>query len=137
MRGWYYDGWNTACRKAGVPGRLFHDLLRSVVRNLVRAGVSENLAMTLSGHKTRSVFDRYHIISSQDQTEAVRTLAALQGAKVREPRKVVAIGEAPSERTGTVRAQSPFSGPGSRLQRVANGGSVVASPTGFEPVSPP
>ena len=137
VRGWYYDGWRTACRKAGVPDRLFHDLRRSAVRNLIRAGVSENVSMSISGHKTRSVFDRYHIISSQDQTEAVRKLAALQVATVREPRKVVAIGEASSERMDTVRAQSPLSGADSRLQRVGNGGSVLASPTGFEPVSPP
>ena len=80
VRGWYYDGWRTACLKAGVPGRLVHDLRRSAVRNLVRAGVSEQVAMTITGHKTRSVFDRYHIVSSSDQVEAVRKLAALQGA---------------------------------------------------------
>ncbi len=137
VRGWYYDGWRTACKKAGVPGRLFHDLRRSAVRNLIRASVSENVAMSITGHKTRSVFDRYHIVSSQDQTEAVRKLAALQDATVKEPRKVVNLEEARAERTRTVPAQLRPRDGSSRLQRVANGGSELASPTGFEPVSPP
>jgi hypothetical protein len=129
VRGWYYDGWRTACKKAGVPGRLFHDLRRSAVRNLIRAGVSENVAMSITGHKTRSIFDRYHIVSSQDQTEAVRKLAALQGATVAEPRKVLNLEEARAERTRTVPAQSRPCDGSPRLQRVANGGLVVASPT--------
>jgi len=137
VKGWYYDAWRTACKKAGVPERLLHDLRRSAVRNLVRAGVSEQVAMTLTGHKTRSVFDRYHIVSSTDQLEAVRKLAVLHGASVPEPRKVVAIGEAREMRTRTVPAQFGPSTGSSRTQLVANGGALMASPTGFEPVSPP
>src|SRR5262249_60278012 len=69
--------WHKATVAAGVPGLLFHDLRRSGVRNLVRAGVDPTIAMRISGHKTRAVFDRYNIIDESDIAEA---LVAVQAA---------------------------------------------------------
>ncbi|HZM70882.1 MAG TPA: tyrosine-type recombinase/integrase, partial [Candidatus Cryosericum sp.] len=68
--------WITACTTAGVPGLLFHDLRRSAVRNLERAGVSRSAAMKLTGHRTESVYRRYAITDSGDLEEAAAKLAA-------------------------------------------------------------
>jgi integrase len=92
-------GWVDACaacglgRKIEVTGKKYdphydgltlHDLRRSAVRNLINARVPEKVAMQITGHKTRSVFDRYHIVSSEDVTsamQAVESASLLNGEK--------------------------------------------------------
>jgi integrase len=63
--------WTRATKRAGVPGRLIHDLRRSAARDFRRAGVSEGEIMRLCGWETRSMFDRYNVIDEGDLARAV------------------------------------------------------------------
>src|SRR5439155_5507135 len=85
----------------GVPGRLVHDLRRTAVRNLERAGVPRSTAMQLTGHRTEAVYRRYAIVSEGDLVVGVGRLAALHRS------------------SRTVPAQSPSEPSGSRVDRSA------------------
>ena len=68
--------WRTACQSAGVPTRFLHDCRRTAARNLIRANVPERVAMLLTGHKSRAIFDRYNIIHEQELLDAGDQLVA-------------------------------------------------------------
>jgi len=76
----YRRSWLTACRRAGVPGRVPHDFRRTAVRNLERAGVPRKVAMAMVGHKTESVYRRYDIVTESDLHDAAAKLNVGQGA---------------------------------------------------------
>lgn len=72
----FRDTWAKATEAAGVTGLLFHDLRRTAARNLRRAGIAEGVIMKIGGWRTRSVFERYAIVSQSDIADALRKLEA-------------------------------------------------------------
>ena len=87
--GSFKRAWRNACRAAGVPGKLLHDLRRTAVRDLDRKGVSRSVAMKLVGHRTESMYERYNITSDNDLRDAARKLdaAAVPVAPLRTARR--------------------------------------------------
>jgi integrase len=72
----FRKAWNAALEAAELAHLFVHDLRRTAIRNFVKSGVREGVAMALSGHKTRSVFDRYAIIDDADLVDAMDKVQA-------------------------------------------------------------
>jgi integrase len=78
----FRGAWKTARAEAGVPNLIFHDLRRTAVRNMVKDRTPEKVAMSISGHKTRSIFDRYHIVDATDKKLAAQRMEERQKAQL-------------------------------------------------------
>lgn len=102
--GSFAKAWRRACseidaeRKAkGLGHLLVHDLRRSRIRNLIRSGVSQTVAMRVSGHKTASVFQRYNITAHEDLEDALIKSQAYDAREAqkpeRKPAQVIAISD--------------------------------------------
>jgi len=90
--------WNRALEAAGLPrgSKLFHDLRRSGVRDMIRAGVPQSVAMSISGHRTVSMFLRYNITDGKDQRDALQRTAELRRQRVASAPKVTTLRTAKS-----------------------------------------
>ncbi|HXO39799.1 MAG TPA: tyrosine-type recombinase/integrase, partial [Candidatus Acidoferrum sp.] len=95
--------WESACTAAGVPGLLFHDLRRTAARNLRRAGVPETVIMKIGGWRTRSVFERYAIVSRNDIADAMLLLQ--NSEKVNDPQigHIIGHSDIPAEKQANLR----------------------------------
>jgi integrase len=74
--------WITACKAAGVPGRLLHDFRRTAVRNMEHAWVSRSAAMAMVGHKTEAIYRRYAIVDAGALRDAAAKIDGVAGIKL-------------------------------------------------------
>lgn len=86
----FRKAWQTACKNAGLEGIVVHDMRRSAIRNMRKAGIGESDGMKISGHRTASVYKRYDIIDEQDQRSTMERVQEHLRQEM-ERRKVVPI----------------------------------------------
>jgi integrase len=79
----YARAWSAACSRAGLEGKLVHDMRRSAIRNWERAGVSRSAGMAMSGHETSKVYERYSIADAAALLEAAEKVVRLDARKRR------------------------------------------------------
>jgi integrase len=90
----FRKAWRNACKAAGLEKLLRHDMRRSSARNLIRSGVRERVVMEITGHRTRSMLDRYNIVSGADVAAALERVSDYTATKAAEPPKVVPLRKA-------------------------------------------
>ena len=89
--GSFQKAWATACKRAGLAGKIPHDFRRTAVRNLERAGVPRSAAMAMVGHKTESIYRRYAIADEAMLKEGAAKLAAFHTAERKKPPRIASI----------------------------------------------
>jgi len=115
IEGWRFNkAWIEARKAAGLDGKLFHDLRRTAARNMVRGGVPEEVARKVTGHRTRSMFDRYNIASLEDKLEALKKARVYAEARASVGSNVVPIGNRASGTPSGTRSEFPRENGGPR-----------------------
>lgn len=90
----FEKSWASACEAAKIGKRHFHDFRRTAARNMRRAGVPEEIAMKITGHRTTSMFRRYNITNDDDIRKAVQVTQAFVAALPAEKGNVVSFAKA-------------------------------------------
>ncbi|MEP7353027.1 MAG: tyrosine-type recombinase/integrase [Acidobacteriota bacterium] len=104
---WFYKAWESACSRAGLTGLLFHDLRRSAVRNMERAGLPRKVAMSISGHKTEGVYRRYDIVAHRDLTDAATRMNLYFESMKTQKSATSTLSDTPASAEGTPASNSP------------------------------